>query len=255
MDVEDVFVVVVAGEQRRDEVRAVAADPPGAVVGRLHGEHVESDSHREDLPVVGRRAGRPSAAAVAARLARPPDGPSLGAQLRISAGFDHDGAASELSRGRRFRQRQVRSDCRGPELDPCADCDGHSGAVELGRNAGTRTYADADTRCPAPRGLVGTADHDPGRVQRPDGEDGRAARLPRRLPLRRGALGRLGGRPRHRPADPHRVRRAGRRPGPGDDASPCSATPTPGSARRSTSSGPSGSTRTPARRACTSKTR
>ena len=38
-------MAVVAGQQRRDQVPAVATDPPVAVVRRLHGEHVESDSH------------------------------------------------------------------------------------------------------------------------------------------------------------------------------------------------------------------
>ena len=46
VDVEHVFVVVVTGKQGGHEVRAVTPDPPGSVVGRLNGEHVESDSHR-----------------------------------------------------------------------------------------------------------------------------------------------------------------------------------------------------------------
>ena len=71
-----------------------------------------------------------------------------------------------------------------------------------------------------PSGLVRAADHDPRRLQRPDGQDGRAAGIPRGLPLGRGALGGLGGRSRHRLLLGHRVRRAGRGPGPGHVAPP-----------------------------------
>jgi hypothetical protein len=42
---QDILMAVVPREQRRDEVPAVAANPPVSMVRRLHREHVESDSH------------------------------------------------------------------------------------------------------------------------------------------------------------------------------------------------------------------
>src|SRR4051812_16089095 len=45
MGVKEVVVAVVAGQEGGNKLLAIAADPPCPVLRRLHGEHVETDSH------------------------------------------------------------------------------------------------------------------------------------------------------------------------------------------------------------------
>jgi hypothetical protein len=45
MRVEEILMAIISCQQGGNQMPAIAADAPVAVMGRLHGEHVESDPH------------------------------------------------------------------------------------------------------------------------------------------------------------------------------------------------------------------
>jgi hypothetical protein len=75
-------MAIVAAQQCRDQVATIAADPPVAVVRRLHREHVETDAHESTS--LSNLASPPAPASCELRLRSPAthDGGILGAGVR-----------------------------------------------------------------------------------------------------------------------------------------------------------------------------